>query len=56
MRGFTLFYIFATLFNVWLNRKWLYSLICFWIQSGAICHISEIYEKSLATHRCADEN
>lgn len=49
VRRFTLFYIFASLYEVWLNRKQLGSLICFCLQSGA-------YEKRLATHNYAFEN
>ena len=44
-----LFYIFANLFNVWLNRRKLHSHIFFDIQSVAIQYF-EVQEENTASH------
>lgn len=46
-----LFYIFASLVNVWLHRRQLHS-ICFFIQSITIKFVGlfEVYEECVASH------
>lgn len=39
-----------TLVDIWLNRRWLDSRICFYIQS-VVCCFAEIYEDILSADR-----
>ena len=44
-----LFYNFANFFNVWLNRRQLYSDICFCCQSTATQFLGKVDEENLAS-------
>ena len=46
-----LFYNFANFFNVWLNRRQLYSNICFCCQSTATHFLGEVDEENLVSFK-----
>ena len=54
VRRVALFYIFANLFTVWLNRRQLDSHICFCIQSAMIYHIHIFASGKL--HACENDS